>query len=34
VTIHEAELLRIIGAKLDCPIPPLLAEGHGDSPPE
>jgi len=26
VTIHEAELLRIIGAKLDCPIPPLLAE--------
>lgn len=27
VTIHEAELLRIIGAKLDCPIPPLLAEG-------
>jgi Zn-dependent protease with chaperone function len=34
VTIHEAELLRIIGAKLDCPIPPLLAEGYGDSPPE
>lgn len=25
VTIEEAELLRIIGAKLDCPIPPLLA---------
>jgi Zn-dependent protease with chaperone function len=25
VTIQEAELLRIIGAKLDCPIPPLLA---------
>ncbi|HEY0634549.1 MAG TPA: M48 family metallopeptidase [Gammaproteobacteria bacterium] len=24
VTIQEAELLRIIGAKLDCPIPPLL----------
>lgn len=27
VTIQEAELLRIIGAKLDCPIPPLLAAG-------
>jgi hypothetical protein len=26
VTIMEAELLRIIGAKLDCPIPPLLAD--------
>ena len=26
VSIHEAEVLRIIGAKLDCPIPPLLAE--------
>lgn len=25
ITITEAELLRIIGAKLDCPIPPLLA---------
>jgi len=25
ITILEAELLRIIGAKLDCPIPPLLA---------
>lgn len=25
VTIMEAELLRIIGAKLDCPIPPLVA---------
>ncbi|HEY0719712.1 MAG TPA: M48 family metalloprotease, partial [Gammaproteobacteria bacterium] len=26
VTIQEAELLRIIGAKLDCPIPPLMAD--------
>lgn len=26
ITITEAELLRIIGAKLDCPIPPLLPD--------
>lgn len=26
ITIMEAELLRIIGAKLDCPIPPLMAD--------
>jgi hypothetical protein len=28
VTVHERELLRAIGATLDCPLPPLVVEAR------
>jgi hypothetical protein len=30
VTLTEAELLRAIGARLDCPIPPMLPGSLGE----
>ena len=30
-TVEEAELLRVIGDSLDCPIPPLLTTGESPS---
>ena len=26
IRVAEAELMRLVGAALDCPLPPLLAE--------